>query len=142
MANLNTFADVLTTDSISWVAYTSGVKKNPPGVPLKEILQRTGGIYEQQLKMSPKFREKLRTAGRLTGDKELEEMADTPVITISLEHLRGVDLDTRIIIGFGLEYTPEEVERFGLQDAAGFDNPANTIEVEVDPDHPWRVKQG
>ena len=141
MATFTTFADVLTTDSISWVAYTTGVKKSAPGVPIKEILHRTGGVYVNRLEMSDAFRGQLRAAGRLPGNEELLKIADLPTVNISLEHLRGVDPNTRIVVGYGIEYTEEESARLGLNREQAID-PKRTVEVDVDPAHPWRVKRG
>jgi hypothetical protein len=141
MAKFTTFADVLTSDSISWAAYTSGVKKNVPGVPLKEILEHNGGVYVNRLEMRDAFREQLRTAGRLPGNEELLEIAERPTIDISLEHLRDVGPSTRIIVGYGIEYTDEEGEQLGLSSKMALD-PKDTVEVDVDPAHPWRVKRG
>lgn len=141
MASFTTFADVLTTDSISWVAYTTGVTKNAPGVPIKEILQRTGGVYENRLEMSDAFREKLRTAGQLPGNEALLEIAEQPTVKISLEHLRGVDPNTRIIVGYGIEYADGEGELLGVASDEAVD-PKRTVQVDVDPTHPWQVKRG
>jgi hypothetical protein len=141
MASFTTFADVLTSDSISWVAYTTGVTKNAPGVPIKEILQRTGGIYENRLEMSDAFREQLRTAGQLPGNEELLEIAALPTVNISLEHLRGVDPNTRVVVGYGIEYTEEESQQLGLNSDEAVD-PTRTVQVDVDPAHPWQVKRG
>ena len=43
MAKFHTYAEEVTTEHVSWVAYTSGVKKNPPGYPIKALLERNGG---------------------------------------------------------------------------------------------------
>ena len=141
MARFTTFADVLSPDSISWVAYTSGVSKNAPGVPIKEILKRTGGVYENRLEMPDSFREQLRTAGRLAGNEELVEIAKLSTVNISLEHLREVNPNTRIVVGYGIEYTDEESAVLGLNREQTPD-PKRTVEVDVDPAHPWRVKRG
>lgn len=141
MASFTTFADILTSDSISWVAYTAGVKKNAPGVPIKEILKRTGGVYEHKLEMSDAFRDQLRTAGRLPGNEKLLEIADLPVVSISLAHLREADPNARVVIGYGIEYSEAESRQLGLSTDAAPD-PKKTVEVDVDPAHPWRVKRG
>jgi hypothetical protein len=141
MANFVTFADVLTSDSISWVAYTTGVKKNPPGVPIKEILKRTGGVYENKLQMTDAFREELRAAGRLPGNEQLLEIAEHPTVNISLEHLRDLDPNTRIIVGYGIEYADGEGELLGVASDEAVD-PKRTVQVDVDPTHPWQVKRG
>lgn len=43
-------------------------------------------------------------------------MADATQVTIFLEHLRGLDLDTRIVCGVGVRYTEEEAKAFRLAD--------------------------
>lgn len=140
MARFGTFAEVVTPDSITSVAYAAGVTKNPPGVPIKEILKRTGGVYENKLELPGKLREEVRTVARLTGDQELMKIAELPVVTVSLEHLRNVDPQTRIYLGYWLEYTPEEMERLGLNRERPFD-PKKAIAVGLDPSNPWRVKR-
>jgi hypothetical protein len=122
------------------VAYATGVKKNPPGVPIKEILKRTGGVYENKLELPRRLREEIRAVARLTDDKELMHIAELPMVTVSFEHLRGVDPDTRINLGYWLEYTPEEMERLGLDRETPFD-PKKSVAVSVDPAKPWRVKR-
>lgn len=140
MASFGTFAEVVTADSITSVSYAAGVTKNPPGVPIKEILKRTGGVYENKLELTKKFREQVRTVARLTGDEELMKIAELPEVTVSLEHLRNVDPETRIHVGYWLEYTPEEMERLGLNRERPFD-PKKAIAVGLDPAHPWRVER-
>ena|SRR5271166_4604606 len=140
MATFYTYAEVLTPDHVSWVAYVTGIKKNPPGVPINEILKRTGGVYEDRLEMKEEFREELRNVGRLTGNQELLAIAKLPTVNISLQHLRDVDPRTRIVVGYGLNYTPEESERFGLNRERVAD-PATTVDVSEDPAHPWRIKR-
>jgi hypothetical protein len=141
MARFYTFAEILSADHVQWSAYVSGVKKNPPGVPISEVLERTGGLYENKMDMSGRFRDKLRTAGQLTGSEELLRIAELPTINISLEHLRDAPPNTRIVMGYGIEYTPEEGKRLGFKQGEDFD-PTTTLDVETDPARPWRLKQG
>jgi hypothetical protein len=140
MASFGTFAEVVTPDSITSAAYAAGVTKNPPGVPIKEILKRTGGVYENKLELPKKLREEVRTVARLTGDEELMRVAELSMVTVSLEHFRDVDPETRIYLGYWLEYTPEEMERLGLNRERPVD-PKKAIAVGLDPAHPWRVKR-
>lgn len=48
---------------------------------------------------------------------------------------------TRIIIGFGVEYTDEERELLGIR-ASEPTGPKKTVVVDADPAHPWRVRRG
>jgi hypothetical protein len=140
MASFGTFAEVVAPDSITSVAYAAGVTKNTPGVPIKEILKRTNGVYENKLDLPKKLREEIRTVAQLTGDEELMKIAELPVVTVSLEHLRNVDPETRVYLGYWLEYTPKEMERLGLNRERPFD-PKKAIAVGLDPANPWRVKR-
>jgi len=140
MAKFTTYAEVLTPDHVTWKAYTAGIVKNPPGVPLKEILKRTGGVYENKLAFNDDFREQLRKVAELTGDSELMRLSQLDGVTISLEHLRPVDPETRIVNGYDLSYTTEESDRLGLTGNEPSD-PKNTIVVNVDPDNPLHVER-
>jgi hypothetical protein len=138
MAKFHTFAEPVTPDSVSWVAHVAGVTKNPPGVTIKSILEHTGGVYEHKLEMRDNYREKVRAVARLTGDEELMKIADHTEVAISLEHLRDIDPETRIEVGYWLEYTPEERERLGIVEGRPFD-PKKSVDVKVDPAKPWRI---
>jgi hypothetical protein len=138
MAKFHTFAEPVTQESVSWVAYVNGVTKNPPGITIKSILDRNGGIYEHHLEMRQNYREKVRAVARLTGDRELMTVAGQADVAISLEHLRDLDPETRIEVGYWLEYTPEERQRLGIVEGAPFD-PKRSVNVKVDPAAPWRV---
>jgi len=140
VARFGTFAEIVTPESITSAAYAAGVTKNPPGVAIKEILKRTGGVYENQLELPKSLREEVRTAARLTGDTELMKIAGLPMVTVSFEHLRNVDPETRIYLGYWLEYTPEEMELLGLNRERPVD-PRKAITVGLDPADPWRVKR-
>jgi hypothetical protein len=140
MARFSTYAEVITPDHITWKAYIAGIRKTPPGVALKEILERTGGIYENRLELTERFREQAHKLAQLTGDQELMKLAGLPAVTISLEHLRHLDPQTRIVCGYQLNYTAEESERLGLNHEGPFD-PKNTIVVNLDPTNPLRIEQ-
>jgi hypothetical protein len=114
MANFSVYAEVLTPEHNQMKAYAAGVKKNPPGVTLQSVLERSGGAYEAQLDFTPEFREQIRQVGRLTSDKKLLAIADQDKVVIPLHHLRGIDPQTLIILGYRLTYGPGESERLGL----------------------------
>ena len=79
-----------------------------PGVVLADVLQRSGGVYETTTRLTPKFREDIREIAELTSDVRLLEVAELDEVPVSLEHLRQVDPQTRILIGYRLDVTPAE----------------------------------
>lgn len=113
MAIFRSYAKVLASDDVSYKAYEAGIKKNPPGRPLEEILQFTGGVYEIQFPLG-KLREDIRRVAELTSDEELLRIASHPTAPVSLEHLRDLDPQTRIILGHQLIYEGDESQRLGL----------------------------
>jgi len=82
-----------------------------PGVVLGELLRRTGGAYGTTTRLTPKFREDIREIAELTSDDELLKIAELPEVPVSLEHLRHVDPQTRIVVGYRLDVTPAESPR-------------------------------
>jgi hypothetical protein len=82
-----------------------------PGVVLGDVLQRTGGVYETTTRLTPKFREDIREIAELTSDDELRRIAELPEVPVSLEHLRDVDPQTRILVCYRLDVTPAESPR-------------------------------
>ena len=82
-----------------------------PGVVLADVLQRTGGVYETTTRLTPKFREHIREIAELTSDEELLRVSELPEVPVSLEHLRHVDRQTRILVGYRLDVTPAESPR-------------------------------
>jgi len=140
MATFGTFAEVITTDSLGWQAYVAGIQKKLPGTPLKEILKRTGGVYENKLEMPATFRKQVRDVAGLTNDQDLMKIAELPEVVISLEHFRHTDPETRIDLGYFLTLTPEEIERLDANRYVPHD-PKKTLAVKLDPAHPWRVMQ-
>jgi hypothetical protein len=82
-----------------------------PGVVLGDVLQRTGGAYETTTRLTPKFREDIREIAELISDDELLRIAELPEVPVSLEHLRHVDRQTRILLGYRLDVTPAESPR-------------------------------
>ena len=133
MATLTAYAEILTPDHIQFKAYQAGIKKNRPGVLLADLLRQTGGVYEVQLDLSPRFQEEIRQVAELTSDEELLRIASFPKAPVSLEHLRHVDpRTTRIVLGHRLSYTQEESERLGFSHEGPYD-PRNTILIDNTP---------
>jgi hypothetical protein len=141
MAKFTTYAEILTPNHVQWKAYASGIKKNRPGVVLKDILDHTGGVYENKIGLTPEIRRQLRDVAQLTGDNELMEIANASSVTVSLEHLRHVDPQTRIVCGYRLNYTAEESARLGLNHKGSFD-PRETMLVNLDPANIMLVDRG
>jgi hypothetical protein len=82
-----------------------------PGIVRGDVLQRTGGVYETTTRMTPKFREDIREIAELTSDDRLLRIAELAEVPVSLEHLRHVDPQTRILVGYRLDVTPVESPR-------------------------------
>ena len=82
-----------------------------PGLVLGDALQRTGGADKTTTRLTPKFREDIREIAELTSDDELLRIAEFPEVPVSLEHLRQVDPQTRIVVGYQLDVTPAESPR-------------------------------
>jgi hypothetical protein len=110
-----------------------------PGVVLADVLQRTGGVYETTIRLTPKFREDIREIAELTSDDELLEVSELPEVPVSLEHLRHVDPQTRILVGYRLDVTPAESPRLRRGLALPPD-PRITLHIDevVFPDTPRR----
>jgi len=129
VASFTTYAEILTPDHVQMKAYRSGIKKNPTGLLLQGILERTGGVYALKLELPEEFREKMRRVAELTSDEKLLRVANLSEMTVSLEHLRHVDpRTTHVVSGYRLNYTREESERLGLRHEGPFD-PRNTIRL-------------
>jgi hypothetical protein len=82
-----------------------------PGAVLGDVLQRTGGVYETTTRMTPKFRADIREIAELTADDRLLRIAELAEVPVSLEHLRQLAPQTRILIGYRLDVTPAESPR-------------------------------
>ena len=82
-----------------------------PGVVLGDILQRTGGAYETATRLTPKFREDIREIAELASDDQLLRIAELAEVPVSLEYLRHVGRQTRIVVGYRLDVTPAESPR-------------------------------
>ena len=126
MATFKTYAEVLRPDhpmmknhkvSITWrpsryrPAEIERDMRAEPGVVLGDVLQRTGGVYETTTRMTPKFQEDIREIAELASDDELLRITELPEVPVSLEHLRPVDLQTRIVVGYRLDVSPAESPR-------------------------------
>ncbi len=85
--------------------------RTEPGAVLGDLLQRTGGVYTTTTRLTPKFREDIREIAELTSDDQLRRIAELAEVPVSLEHLRHVDPQTRIIVGYRLDVTPAESSR-------------------------------
>ena len=109
MATFRTYAEVLRPDHPQVAAHKTGLTCRPPGTVLGEILERTG-VYETTLPLAPQMREDMRELAGFSSDERLGQLADVGEVTVSLEHLRHLDLATRIVVGARIDYTPEESE--------------------------------
>jgi hypothetical protein len=112
MATFRTSAEVLMPDDpvMRLSAATRG--RRPPGVVLADVLRRTGGVYETVTPLSAKFRDDIRAVAELTSDDRLLAIADLPEVPVSLEHLRELDPQTRIVMLCRLDVSPGEAPRW------------------------------
>jgi hypothetical protein len=128
MAEFTAYAEILTPDSIQYRAYAAGIKKNPPGVLLQDILEETGGTYQYEMYLTDEFRALVLKVARLTSDSRLAHIASLTKAPVPLEHLRHADpRTTRIVLGHRLNLTATESRRLGLKHEGPYD-PRNTIE--------------
>ena len=126
MATFRTYAEVLTPDhpmmknkarTTSWSpsryrsAEIEQAMRAEPGVVLGDVLQRSGGAYETTTRLTPKFREDIREIAEVISDDQLLGIAELPEVPVSLEDLRHVDPQTRILVGYRLDVTPAESPR-------------------------------
>jgi len=126
MATFRTYAEVLEPDHPMMKNYKSTTTWRPsryrpaeieqaigtePGAVLGDVLEQTGGVYETTTRLRPKFREDIREIAELTSDDQLLRIAELPEVPVSLEHLRHVDPQTRIVVGCRLDVTPAESPR-------------------------------
>lgn len=132
MAIFTGYAEVLTPQHTQHRAYVAGIKETPPGIRLADILSRTGGAYEVELGLPEDFRQEIRQVAELSSDRELLAIADRGRASVSLEHLRGLDPQTKIVCGHRLNYTPEESEQLRLKQPPDLD-PRNTIYTDHHP---------
>jgi hypothetical protein len=139
VARFYTYAEVLTPDHIQWEVHARGLGcGHGPGLVLQEVLDRNGGRYETTMPMSDGIREQARICAQGPGDEEIARIASLSEVTISLEHLRGLDPGTRIVCGYGLcDFTDAERDR--LPRSEGPVGPATIIEGPFDPANPMRI---
>jgi hypothetical protein len=122
VATFRTYAELLGPDHPMMKNYTRASAWRPslyrpagieqamraePGVVLGEVLQRSGGAYETTTRLTPKSRE----IAELASDGQLLRISELPEVPVSLEHLRHLDLPTRIVVGYRLDVTPAESSR-------------------------------
>src|SRR6266567_6374126 len=118
MATFRTYAEVLRPDHPMMKLYKAWITWLPsryrpaeieqgmraePGAVLGDILERTGGAYETTTRLTPKFREDIREIAELTSDDQLLRIAELAEVPVSLEHLRHVDPQTRVVVGYRLD---------------------------------------
>ena len=154
MATFTTYAEVLKPDHPLMKNYARATKARPsryrpaeieqamraePGVVLGDVLRRTGGVYETTTRLTPKSREDIREIAELTSDDELLRVSELPEVPVSLEHLRQVDPQTRIVVGYRIDVTPAESPRLRRRLALPPD-PRITLHLDevVFPDNPER----
>lgn len=74
----------------------------------------------------------------MSGDEEIARIASLSEVTVSLEHLRGLDPSTRIVCGYGLgDFTDAERDRLPHDENPA--DPAAIIEGPFDPANPRRI---
>ena len=139
MARFYTYAEVLSPDHVQWEVHARRLGcGREPGLVLQEVLDRNGGRYETTLPVADGIREQARICAQVSGDEEMARIASLSGVTISLEHLRGLDPGTRIVCGYGLrDFT--EAERGRLPRHEGPVDPATIIEGPFDPASPMRI---
>jgi hypothetical protein len=136
MARFSTYAEVLTPEHVQWKMYTRGIGcGREPGLVLQDVLDRNAGRYETTMPMADNARERARICAEVSGDEEMARIASLSEVTISLEHLRGLDPSTRIVYGYSLgDYTPAERDRLPRREG-----PAEIIDGPFGPANPRRV---
>jgi hypothetical protein len=113
MAIFRAYAKVIEPDDPSMRIYEAGLRTCPgqPGLLLADVLRRTGGVYRTTTPLAPQLRDDIREVAELTSDAELLAIAELTEVPVSLEHLRGLDPQTRIIIRAELHYEADEGTR-------------------------------
>jgi hypothetical protein len=112
VAIFRAYAKVLESTDPSVRLYEAGVWAGcggrPPGQVLAEVLQRTGGVYATTTPLTSRLRADIREVAELTSDAELFAVAELSEVPVSLEHLRGIDPQTRISVRAELSYEGDE----------------------------------
>ena len=113
MAIFLAYAKVLEPGDPAMRIYEAGLRTCPgqPGQLLADVLRRAGGGYETTTPLPPQLRDDIREVAELTSDAELLAIADLSEVPVTLDHLRGLDPQTRIIIRAELRYEADEGER-------------------------------
>ena len=113
MAIFRAYARVLESGDPAMRIYEAGLRTCPgrPGLLLADLLRRTGGVYETTTPLPPQFRVGIREVAELTSDSELLAIADLTEVPVALDHLRGLDPETRIVIRAELCYEAGEGAR-------------------------------
>jgi hypothetical protein len=112
MAIFRAYAKVLEPSDPSVRLYEAGLwggcGGRQPGWTLAELLEGTGGVYETTTPLTPRLRADIREAAELTSDAGLLAVAELSEVPVSLEHLRGLDPQTRISVRAQLTYEGDE----------------------------------
>jgi hypothetical protein len=113
MAIFRVYAKVLEPDDPSMRIYEAGLRACPglPGLVLADVLRRTGGVYQMTTPLVPRLRDDIREVAELTSDPELLAIADLTEVPVPLDHLRGLDPQTRIVVRTELSYEAGESAR-------------------------------
>ena len=113
MAIFRAYAQVLEPGDPAVRIYEAGLRTCPgqPGLLLADVLRRAGGVYETVTPLSARLRDDIREVAELTSDPELLAIADLTEVPVSLDHLRGLDPQTRIVIRAELHYEADEGAR-------------------------------
>jgi len=112
MATFSTSAEVLMPDHPLMRMCAAKPGRRPPGVVLADVLSRTGGVYGTTTPLTAKFRENIRAVAELTADDQLLTIAELPEVPVSLEHLRELDPQTRVVMLCRLDVSPGELPRW------------------------------
>jgi hypothetical protein len=142
MARFGTYAEVLTPEHVGWVVHARGLTcGREPGQVLQDVVDRNGGRYQAVMQLADSYREQLRICAEVSGDQELARLAGLSEVTVSLEHLRGLDPGTRIVYGYEFGHFTE-AERARLpRDEQGPADPARIIEGPFEPGNPRRIRR-
>jgi hypothetical protein len=110
MAIFRAYAKVLEPGDPAMRIYEAGLRTCPgqPGLLLADVLRGTKGVYETATPLPPRLRDDIREVAELTSDPELLAVADLTEVPVPLDHLRGLDPQTRIIIRTELRYEADE----------------------------------
>jgi hypothetical protein len=113
MAIFRAYAKVLEPSDPAVLIYQAGLRgcHGQPGLLLGDVLRRTDGVYQTTVSLSPSLRDEIREVAELTSDPGLLAIADLTEVPVPLEHLRGLDPQTRIVIRAELRYEADEGAR-------------------------------